>query len=230
MKSFTTLAAILVVSLGTAACSSGDDEAPPEEPVLEAVTPAGEDGATPLEETPAVEDGAVLEAAPDGELDVAGEFAAVDLENTIYLELACGRVVIEMFPEIAPLHVERIKVLTRDGFYDGLTFHRVIDGFMAQTGDPLGTGFGASQLPNVPAEFSTIPFDRGAVGMARGPDLNSANSQFFIMFTRHPSLDNSYTVWGNVAEGMDCMDQIARGEPPANPDIILTMRVAADVQ
>lgn len=231
MKSVATFAAILTLSIGLAACSSDDDETPVEEPVIEAAVPADDGEAVVPDETPVAGDDAVVgEAAPGDDADVVEAFAAADLENTVYLELACGRVVIEMLPEIAPLHVERIKTLTREGFYDGLIFHRVISGFMAQTGDPLGTGFGASPLPNVPAEFSTLPFERGTLGMARGPSPDSANSQFFIMFTRYPPLDNAYTIWGNVTEGMDCVDQIARGEPPANPDIILTMRVAADVQ
>lgn len=231
MKSVATFAAILTLSIGLAACSSDDDEAPVEDPVIETPVPADDAAVAPPDETPpADDDAAVGEAAPGDDANAVEAFAAVDLENTIHIELTCGRVVIEMLPEIAPLNVERIKTLTREGFYDGLIFHRVISGFMAQTGDPLGTGFGASPLPNVPAEFSNLPFERGALGMARGPDVNSANSQFFIMFTRYPSLDNSYTLWGNVTEGMDCVDQIARGEPPANPDVILTMRVAADVR
>lgn len=199
------------------------DEAPAEEPAAEDAGEAAPADAEPAAVDEAADAGA---AAPVGDLAVAGS----DLENTLYIELACGRVVIEMFPDVAPQHVERIKTLTREGFYDGVIFHRVIEGFMAQTGDPTGTGAGASEYPDVPAEFSTIPFERGIVGMARGAAPNSANSQFFIMFTRYPSLDNVYTVWGQVTDGMDCVDQIPRGQPPANPETILDMNVAADVQ
>jgi peptidylprolyl isomerase len=192
------------------------EEAPAEEPVIEEV-PAG---------APPGEEGGVGALAPEEPVAVADEA----LENTLYMELACGRVEIDMRPDLAPLHVAQIKTLTREGFYDGLTFHRVIDGFMAQTGDPTGTGMGGSNLANIPAEFSNAPYERGTVGMARTNDPNSANSQFFIMFDRWASLDGQYTVWGEVADGMDCVDQITRGEPPANPDAILTMNVAADVQ
>ena len=115
--------------------------------------------------------------------------------------------------------------LLRKGFYDGIVFHRVIDGFMAQTGDPTGTGTGKSDLPNIPAEFSAEPFKRGTVGMARSSNPNSANSQFFIMFAPGDFLNGQYTVWGQVASGMECVDQINKGEPPANPDKILKMSV-----
>jgi cyclophilin family peptidyl-prolyl cis-trans isomerase len=152
-----------------------------------------------------------------------------DLENVLYMELEHGRVVIEMLPDVAPKHVARIKELTREGFYDGIVFHRVIDGFMAQTGDPTGTGRGGSGQ-NIPAEFSDVPFERGVIGMARTPDPNSADSQFFIMFAPAPHLNGQYTVWGRVIEGMDTVDKIAKGEPPANPDRIIRMRVAADVE
>jgi peptidylprolyl isomerase len=153
----------------------------------------------------------------------------LDPENTLYLDLFCGRVSIQLLPDIAPLHVERIKTLTRQGFYDGIVFHRVISGFMAQTGDPTGTGRGGSPLPNLPAEFTPTPFVRGTVGMARAQDPNSANSQFFIMFADGSFLNNNYTVWGQVVEGMECVDQIARGEPPANPDRIIAAHIAADI-
>jgi peptidylprolyl isomerase len=153
-----------------------------------------------------------------------------DLENTLYMELECGRVVIELRPDIAPKHVARIKELTREGFYDGIVFHRVIPDFMAQSGDPTGTGRGGSEKPDLPAEFSEAPFDRGTLGMARTMDPNSANSQFFINYARTPHLDGQYTVWGEVVEGMDCVDQIAKGEPPSNPDQIVKMQVAADAE
>ncbi len=153
---------------------------------------------------------------------------AQDLENTLYLELEYGRVVIQMRPDLAPQHVARIKELAREGFYDGIVFHRVIDGFMAQTGDPTGTGSGGSGQ-KLPAEFSEEPYQRGTLGMARTNDPNSADSQFFITFVPTPFLNGNYTVWGQVVEGMEAVDQIVRGEPPANPDKIVSLRVAADV-
>ena len=153
-----------------------------------------------------------------------------DLENTLYLDVAAGRVVIELRPDLAPKHVARIKELARAGFYDGITFHRVIDGFMAQTGDPTGTGRGGSDMPDLPAEFSAEPFERGTLGMARTMEPNSANSQFFIMFAPAPHLNGEYTVWGQVVDGMQYVDQIAKGEPPGTPDKIVRMRPAADAQ
>ncbi|MCA1297149.1 peptidylprolyl isomerase [Stappia indica] len=153
---------------------------------------------------------------------------APDLENTLYLDLKDGRVVIRLRPDLAPKHVERLKKLTRDGFYDGIVFHRVIDGFMAQTGDPTGTGTGGSDLPDLAAEFSDAPFKRGTLGMARAQDPNSANSQFFIMFDDGDWLNGQYTVFGEVVEGMDLVDKIKRGEPVQNPDKIIKMQVAAD--
>jgi len=154
-----------------------------------------------------------------------------DPENTLFLDLKDGRVVIQLLPDIAPLHVERIKKLARDGFYDGIVFHRVIEGFMAQTGDPSGTGRGGSKLGNVKAEFSrTRQFLRGTVGAARSQDPNSADSQFFICFAPTPFLNGQYTIWGQVVEGMAFVDKIARGEPPRTPDKIVRMRVAADVK
>ncbi len=161
-----------------------------------------------------------------------GDAQAVDPENTLYMELKYGRVVIELRPDIAPRHVTRIKELVRDGFYDGLTFHRVIDGFMAQGGDPVGNGTGGSGQ-NIPAEFSDAKHVRGTLSMARSRDPDSADSQFFICFGAVPHLDGQYTVWGQVVEGMDFVDQIKRGAPPNGavdmPDRIKTMRVAADV-
>jgi len=156
---------------------------------------------------------------------------AADPENTLLIDLSTGgRVVIEMLPEIAPKHVARIKELARDGFYDGIVFHRVIEGFMAQTGDPTGTGTGGSGRGRLPAEFSKVPFERGVVGMARTPDPNSADSQFFIMFAPAPHLNGQYTVWGRVIEGMEFVDKIARTEPrrPAQLDRMVKVRVAAD--
>ncbi len=156
-------------------------------------------------------------------------FAQQDPENTLYLDLEYGRVVIAMRPDLAPKHVARIKELTRQGFYDGVIFHRVIDGFMAQTGDPNGNGTGGSGV-KLPAEFSREPFVRGTVGMARTRDPNSGDSQFFIMFAPAPHLNGQYTVWGRVVSGMEYVDRIKRGEPPRNPDRIVRMRVAADVK
>ena len=156
--------------------------------------------------------------------------AADDPENLLYLQLKDGRVVIRLRPDLAPRHVEQIKALARRGFYDGIVFHRVIEGFMAQTGDPTGTGMGGSDLPNLPAEFSREPFKRGTLGMARSAAPDSANSQFFICFAPAPFLNGQYTVWGEVISGMDFVDKIKRGEPPANPDKILSLKVAADVK
>lgn len=160
---------------------------------------------------------------------------ALDLENTLYLDLKDGRVVIELLPDLAPKHVKRIKELTRQGFYDGLTFHRVIDGFMAQGGDPEGTGMGGSGQ-NLPAEFSREPFVRGILGMARSSDINTGDSQFFIMLGDAPHLNNQYTVWGRVVEGMNFVDNIKKGSQRSNgeisgqPDKIVRMHVAADAQ
>ncbi|TSD86561.1 peptidylprolyl isomerase [Mycobacterium sp. KBS0706] len=155
--------------------------------------------------------------------------SARDLENTLYLDLTYGRVVIELRPDLAPNHVKRIKELVRQGFYNGIKFHRVIEGFMAQTGDPTGTGMGGSGQ-KIDAEFSQEPFKRGTLGMARAQSPNSADSQFFIMFADGSFLNGQYTVWGKVVEGMEFVDKIKRGEPPANPDIIVKLQVAADAQ
>ncbi len=152
-----------------------------------------------------------------------------DPENTLFLDLKNGRVVIELRPDLAPKHVERIKELARQRFYDGIVFHRVIEGFMAQTGDPTGTGRGGSGR-NLPAEFSREPYVRGTVGMARSQNPNSGDSQFFIMFAPNANLNGQYTVWGRVVAGMNFVDQIARGEPPRTPDRIVSLRVAADVK
>ncbi len=152
-----------------------------------------------------------------------------DPENTLYMDLKDGRVVIEMRPDLAPKHVTRIKELVRQGFYNSLTFHRVIEGFMAQGGDPDGTGMGGTGT-KIPAEFSNEPFERGVVGMARSSDPNSGDSQFYIMFANGSFLNGQYTVWGKVTSGMQFVDNITRGEPPANPDKIIKMQVAADVK
>jgi peptidylprolyl isomerase len=176
--------------------------------------------------------------ASSAALAVAGPaFAqiATDPENTIYMDLKQGRVVIQLLPDIAPKHVAQIKALTRQGFYDGTPFHRVIEGFMAQGGDPTGTGTGGSKLPNLPPEFSQRHFVRGVCGMARSQAPDSANSQFFIMFAPATSLDGQYTIWGRVVQGMDYVDEIKRGTGPngqvvGEPDRIIHMRVAADVK
>jgi cyclophilin family peptidyl-prolyl cis-trans isomerase len=152
-----------------------------------------------------------------------------DAENTLILDTSKGQVTIEMRPDLAPGHVDRIKELARAGFYDGIIFHRVIDGFMAQTGCPDGTGMGGSSKPDLEAEFNAEPHVRGICSMARTNQPHSANSQFFICFEDARFLDNQYTVWGKVTEGMDVVDQLAKGEPPRNPDQITSMKVAADV-
>lgn len=156
--------------------------------------------------------------------------SAQEKANLVYMDVPAGRVVIELKPDIAPKHVERIKELTKKGFYDGIVFHRVIDGFMAQTGDPTGTGSGGSDLPDLPAEFSNANFGRGTVGAARTNDPNSANSQFFICFDDCSFLNGQYTIWGQVIDGMPFIDKIKRGEPPANPDKITKMQMAEDTK
>ena len=167
--------------------------------------------------------------------DTADGQTKLDPENTLYMDLKQGRVVIQMFPDIAPKAVERIKTLAREGFYDNTPFHRVIEGFMAQGGDPTGTGTGGSKLPDLPAEFTTKRhFLRGTCGMARTSDPNSANSQFYIMFAPAPHLDGQYTIWGQVTQGMEFVDQIKRGSGSggtvSGPDRIVHLRVAADVK
>jgi peptidylprolyl isomerase len=151
-----------------------------------------------------------------------------DPENTLIIDTTQGRVVVAMRPDLAPNHVAHIKKLAREHFYDGVVFHRVIDGFMAQTGDPTGTGTGSSQYPDLKQEFNAEPHVRGTVSMARAQNPNSANSQFFICFDDARFLDRQYTVWGKVIEGMDNVDKIKRGEPVPDPDRMVTVRVAAD--
>ena len=152
----------------------------------------------------------------------------MDPENTLIMELENGPVTIKLRPDLAPGHVARIKELAREGFYDGVVFHRVIPGFMAQGGDPTGTGSGGSEKPNLTAEFSKEPHVRGVCSMERTPNPNSANSQFFIVFDDARFLDNQYTVWGEVVEGMDKVDALPKGEPPRDPGKIVSMKVAAD--
>ncbi|MEI4260692.1 peptidylprolyl isomerase [Roseovarius sp. D0-M9] len=162
-----------------------------------------------------------------------------DPENTILIELKDGTVAIELLPDVAPGHATRMKELARSGAYDNVAFHRVIDGFMAQTGDvqnanmekdynPRAAGTGASDLPNLKAEFSKIPHDRGTLGAARSANPDSANSQFFINFKDNHFLNGQYTVYGRVIQGMDLVDNITKGEPPANPDRMISVKVAAD--
>ncbi len=153
-----------------------------------------------------------------------------DPENTLIIETTKGRVVIAMRPDLAPKHVAHIKALAREGFYDGIVFHRVIDGFMAQTGCPKGTGTGGSSKPNLKAEFNAEPHMRGVCSMARSSSPDSANSQFFICFDDARFLDKQYTAWGRVIEGMENVDKIKRGEPVRDPDKMISMKVAADVK
>jgi peptidylprolyl isomerase len=169
-----------------------------------------------------------------GEAQAGTANASLDPENTLYMDLKDGRVVIAMRPDLAPKTVARIKELVREGFYDGLTFHRVIEGFMAQTGDPKGDGTGGSGK-KLPAEFSDAHHVRGTVSMARAADPNSADSQFFICFAPAPHLDGQYTIWGQVVSGMEYVDDIKKGAPWANgrvadPDHIIKMQVMADAE
>ena len=160
----------------------------------------------------------------------------LDPENTIYMQLPAGQVVIKLRPDLAPNHVKRVKELTRAKFYDGLTFHRVIPGFMAQSGDPNGDGSGGSKLPDLKAEFTDTNFGRGTIGAARTPDPDSANSQFFICFQDCSGLNGQYTVWGEVVSGMEFVDKLKAGDPNiddgrvTNPDKIVKMQVAADAK
>ncbi len=193
---------------------------------------------------PAFAQGQPAEAAPPAEqvapagaetLTAPRAYAPIDFdithdpENILLLDLSTGRrVAVRLMPDWAPGHVERIKTLTRAGFYDGVKFHRVIEGFMAQTGDPTGTGRGGSQLPDLKAEFNPMPHLRGTISMAHAASDDSANSQFFITFYPRFSLDRHYTNFGRVIAGMDAVDAINRGEPPANPTVVLQASIAAD--
>ena len=163
--------------------------------------------------------------------DAASLPAGIDPHNTLVMETTPGRIVIKLHNDVAPEHAERLKLLARERFYDDVPFHRVIDGFMAQTGDgQYGNGNGGSKYPDLKAEFSSMPFMRGTVGMARASSPNSANSQFFIMFEEGSFLDGKYTVVGEVVRGMGVVDKLKRGEPPADPDRIIRMQVAADLK
>jgi cyclophilin family peptidyl-prolyl cis-trans isomerase len=161
--------------------------------------------------------------------------AGLDPQNTLYLDLKDGRVTIKLRPDLAPKHVAQIKALTKRGFYDGIVFHRVIDGFMAQTGDPTGTGMGGSDLPNIAAEFTREPYKRGSVGMARSQNPNSANSQFYICYDGCGGLTGQYTLWGEVVAGMEHVDKIKKGSSANNgqvtgPDRIVKMQLMADAK
>lgn len=157
--------------------------------------------------------------------------ANLDRQNAIVIDTTQGRVVVRLRPDLAPKHVERIKLLTKDGYYNNAPFHRVISGFMAQTGDGArGDGTGGSKYPDLPAEFSPTPYKRGIVGMARAASPNSANSQFFIMYNDYPSLNSQYTVVGEVVQGMEIVDKLKRGEPVANPDRMVRVQLATDVK
>lgn len=157
--------------------------------------------------------------------------ANLDKDNAIVIDTTKGRVIVQLRPDIAPKHAERIKLLAREGYYNNVPFHRVIEGFMAQTGDGQRfNGTGGSKYPNVAAEFSSVPFTRGVVGMARAGDPNSANSQFFIMFADGSFLNNKYTVVGNVVSGMNVVDKIKRGEPVQDPDKMIKVQVASDIK
>jgi peptidylprolyl isomerase len=162
-------------------------------------------------------------------VSVASAAEIKDPENTLLLQLKDGTVTVELKPEVAPNHVKRIKELARKGFYDGIVFHRVIDGFMAQTGDPTGTGTGGSSLPDLKAEFNSMKHITGTLSMARAGSPDSANSQFFICFKPASFLDGQYTAFGQVIGGMEFVNNIKRGEPPVNPDKIISLKVAADV-
>lgn len=175
-----------------------------------------------------INDNAAISTAGTVSPALAAGPAGNNPENTLVMELKTGKVTIQLRPDLAPQHVERVKTLTRQGFYNGLKFHRVIPGFMAQTGDPRGDGTGGSSLPDLPKEFTPTAFERGTVGAARGNNENSANSQFFICYKHSPFLNGKYTVWGQVVSGMQHVDQVAKGEPPANPDTIIKMYLASD--
>jgi len=211
----------------------GDSQARP--PAAETPAPAAETPA-PAAETPAPAADAPASAAqpaapprPSGPLPVPPPPPPLTPENTWVLDLSDGgRVQIQLRPDVAPNTVQRIKTLTEQGFYNNLIFHRVIEGFMAQGGDPRGNGTGGSTLPDLPAEINGLPHLRGAVAMARAQDLNSANSQFYIMFTPHLAMDRDYTVFGRVVSGMNFVDAIQRGEPPANPTRIVRASLGSD--
>lgn len=215
---------------GALAAQTPAEQTPPADQAPAAQAPASTDpapaGQTPAAQTPAAETPPAAEPAPIGPPPPT---PAVTPEETWNLDLSTGgRVSIQLRPDVAPHSVERIKALTRQGFYNGLIFHRVIEGFMAQGGDPAGTGTGGSELPDLAAEFNGLPHVRGAVGMARAQDPNSANSQFYIMFVPRLNMDRNYTVFGRVVAGMNFVDTIERGEPPINPTRIIRASLGSD--
>lgn len=201
----------LLIAALLAAPALAQDAVPPAAPVAPAEV------AAPVAPPPA----APAPMTPDQYMNNPEYMLAIDLSSG-------GRVIVQLRPDKAPAHIERIRTLARQGFYNGLIFHRVIDGFMAQGGDPAGNGTGGSTLPNVAAEFNDLPHVRGVLSMARSEDRNSANSQFFIMLLPRLTLDRNYTAFGRVISGMQYVDQIARGEPPANPTRIIQLSVMAD--
>ena len=172
---------------------------------------------------------ALCAATPISQAQAQAPAQAPDPQNTLVIETSKGNILIRLRPDLAPKHVAQVKRLAKEGFYNGITFHRVIAGFMAQTGCPKGTGTGGSSYPNLAAEFNAEPHVRGVCSMARAQNPNSANSQFFICFDDAPFLDRQYTVWGKVVEGMENVDKIKRGEPVQNPDRITSLKVAADL-
>ena len=205
--------AFIVIAMLAAAPAAAQDAPPP------AATPAPVAAAPAPAAAPATP---AIKPAP-------ATVPALEPANTLHLDLSTGgRVTIQLRPDVAPNHVERIKTLAQRGFYNNLIFHRVIEGFMAQTGDPTATGTGGSPLPDLPAEFNGLPHVRGAVAAARSQDPNSANSQFYIVFQPRFTLDNKYTVFGRVVSGMQFVDTIERGEPPASPSRIVRASIASD--
>jgi peptidylprolyl isomerase len=227
---------VLAATLAVAGCSAKEKEIAVQQPKVEESVPAGQSqNAGAAKGTDSARNAS---AEADASNENAGQQAAVQQKappakpradsDIVILETRNGRIVIQLRSDLAPKHAEQIKKLVKRGFYDGVVFHRVIDGFMAQTGDPTGTGSGGSDLPDLPAEFSSEPFERGTVGMARSQDPNSANSQFFIMFAPAPHLNGQYTVIGQVTKGMEVVDLIKKGDPASNgqvsnPDKIIKM-------
>lgn len=224
------------MAFGLAASAAAQEAPPAPNPMPETAQPAPPTDAPPppVDVPPAPDAGTAAEAAPAAAAAPAAPTMTPDqyINNPEYmlnLDLSTGgRVVIQLYPQVAPNHVERVKQLARAGFYDGVKFHRVIDGFMAQTGDPTATGQGGSQLPDLKAEFNVTPHLRGTVSMARAESEDSANSQFFIMFQPRFALDNRYTAFGRVISGMQYIDAIQKGEPPAVMSRMVQVAVAAD--
>ncbi len=227
IRRFALVGAALFLTLAIAGCNNPAEK----EAATEAET-SQEQSTTGTENQASTETAETSQAKTSQAAVETEQVAITDPENTLFLDLKDGRVTIKLRPDLAPQHVERIKTLAKEGFYDGIVFHRVIDGFMAQTGDPTGTGAGGSDLPDLPAEFTPEPFARGVVGMARSQDPNSANSQFFIMFEQGDFLNGQYTVLGQVIDGMEHVDKIKRGEGQSGmvsgPDKIVKMQLASD--